>query len=65
MARMRPPKLCEAPVDVLADEEIGRLFEVCKGNTFSDRVGYVTGKGDRGRYLPDTDRQGRSRWLGV
>lgn len=37
MARMRPPKLPEVPVPVVADDELRRLLRVCEGRTFEDR----------------------------
>ncbi len=37
MERMRPPMVPEQPVDVLTDDELRRLLDVCKGNTFENR----------------------------
>ena len=37
MARMRPPKLPEAPVAVVADDELRRLLHACEGREFEDR----------------------------
>jgi site-specific recombinase XerD len=37
MERMRPPMVPEQPVDILTDDELRRLLEVCKGNTFENR----------------------------
>jgi site-specific recombinase XerD len=41
MERMRPPMVPEQPVDILTDDEITRLFAVCKGNTFENRRDYA------------------------
>ena len=37
MERMRPPAVPEQPVDILTDDELGRLLAVCKGSTFENR----------------------------
>lgn len=37
MERMRPPMVPEQPVDVLSDDELRRLLDACKGNTFENR----------------------------
>jgi site-specific recombinase XerD len=37
MAKMRPPKIEEKPVDVFTDDELRRLFDTCKTNSFDDR----------------------------
>lgn len=37
MERMRPPIVPEQPVDILTDDELRRLLEACKGNTFENR----------------------------
>jgi site-specific recombinase XerD len=37
MERMRPPMVPEQPVDILSDDELRRLLDVCKGNTFENR----------------------------
>ncbi len=37
MARMRPPKVAEQPVDVPTIEDLQSLLAVCAGNTFEDR----------------------------
>lgn len=37
MERMRPPAVPEQPVDVFADEELRRLLEAARGNTFENR----------------------------
>jgi site-specific recombinase XerD len=37
MARMRPPKLDERPVPVIAQEHLRVLFKVCSGKSFEDR----------------------------
>jgi site-specific recombinase XerD len=37
MAKMRPPKIGEQHVDVFTDDELRRLFDSCKGNTFEAR----------------------------
>jgi len=37
MERMRPPVVPEQPVPVLADDELRRILESCRGNTFENR----------------------------
>lgn len=37
MARMRPPKVPEAPVPVFSPEELARLLQACAGKEFEDR----------------------------
>ncbi|MGH9048342.1 MAG: tyrosine-type recombinase/integrase [Acidimicrobiia bacterium] len=37
MAKMRPPRVEEQPVDVFSDEELRRIFEACKGRDFEAR----------------------------
>lgn len=37
MAKMRPPKKVDQPVDVFTDEEVRALLATCKGGTFEDR----------------------------
>lgn len=37
MARMRKPKLPEYAPAILSDEQIGRLLDTCKGDTYADR----------------------------
>lgn len=37
MERMRPPMVPEQPVDVLSDDELRRLLDSCRGNTFENR----------------------------
>jgi len=37
MAKMKPPKVPEAPVPVLSDDELGRLLKACAGTGFEER----------------------------
>lgn len=37
MAKMRPPKVPEQPVEILTDPELSALLATCKGNTFENR----------------------------
>lgn len=37
MARMKPPKINEVAVPVVADDDLRKLFAVCSGSGFSDR----------------------------
>jgi site-specific recombinase XerD len=37
MARMRPPRLNESSIPLIADSDIRRLLEVCSGRSFNDR----------------------------
>lgn len=37
MARMRPPKVPEAPVPVFSPDELSRLLQACAGKEFEDR----------------------------
>lgn len=36
-AKMRPPAVPEQPVPIITDDELRRLFDVCKGNTYEAR----------------------------
>ena len=37
MAKLRPPAVPEAPVPVLTEDEVAKLFKVCDGKDFRDR----------------------------
>lgn len=37
MSRMKPPRMAEKPVPVLADEDLRRLFAIAAGRSFEDR----------------------------
>src|SRR5688572_26069884 len=37
MERMSPPSVPEQPVPVITEDELGRLLNVCSGNTFENR----------------------------
>jgi site-specific recombinase XerD len=37
MERMTPPAVPEQPVEVFTDDELGKLLDACKGNTFENR----------------------------
>jgi len=37
MAKMRPPKVPEQPVEILTDDELSRLLACCRGQSFENR----------------------------
>ena len=37
MVNMKPPKVPEAPSDVLSDEDLSKLLKACEGNGFEER----------------------------